>query len=49
MATEAELKTLRAHYDPPPDLDALLKQARTTPGTPPAPPQPQPVSGGPRR
>ncbi|MFI1358196.1 hypothetical protein ACH4TV_32130 [Streptomyces sp. NPDC020898] len=32
MATAADLKILRAHYDPPPDLDALLKQTRTTPG-----------------
>jgi hypothetical protein len=49
MATEADLKLLRAHYDPPPDLDALLKQARTTPGTLPAPPGPKPGSAGPRR
>lgn len=49
MATEADLKILRAHYDPPPDPDALRKQTRTAPGTPPAPPGPQPGSAGPRR
>ncbi|MEH0628525.1 hypothetical protein [Streptomyces stelliscabiei] len=49
MATEAELKTLRAHYDPPPDLDALMKQTRAAPGTPPALPGLQPGFGGPRR
>ncbi|WP_326759158.1 hypothetical protein OHB35_15390 [Streptomyces phaeochromogenes] len=49
MATDADLKILRAHYDPPPDRDALLKQTRTTPATPPAPPGPQPGSGRPRR
>ncbi|WP_215449453.1 hypothetical protein [Streptomyces sp. ATCC 21386] len=49
MATEADLKILRAHYDPPPDLDAPMKQTRAAPGTPPAPPGPQPGSGGPRR
>ncbi|MEU9369564.1 hypothetical protein AB0D71_33795 [Streptomyces avermitilis] len=49
MATEADLKILRAHYDPSPDLDALLKRTRPTPGTPPVPPGPQPGSGGPRR
>ncbi|MEH0658478.1 hypothetical protein QA860_12190 [Streptomyces stelliscabiei] len=49
MATDADLKILRAHYDPPPDRDALLKQTRTAPDTPPAPPGPQPGSGGPRR
>ncbi|MFJ6898152.1 hypothetical protein [Streptomyces hokutonensis] len=49
MATEADVKALRAHYDPPPDLDALTKQIRTAPDTPPAPPAPQPGHGGPRR
>lgn len=45
MASEADLKILRAHYDPPPDSDALLKQPRALPG----PPGPQPGAGGPRR
>ncbi|MEV6513920.1 hypothetical protein AB0M61_48475 [Streptomyces sp. NPDC051642] len=49
MATEADLAILRAHYDPPPDLNVLTKQVRTTPGTPPAPPGPQPGHSGPRR
>ncbi|MFM9571798.1 hypothetical protein ACKI1I_17350 [Streptomyces turgidiscabies] len=49
MATDADLKILSAHYDPHPDRDALLKQTRTAPDTPPAPPGPQPGSGGPRR
>ncbi|MFF4361526.1 hypothetical protein [Streptomyces sp. NPDC001604] len=49
MANEADLKILRAHYDPPPDLAAPPKNTRTTPGTPPAPPGPQPGPGKPRR
>ncbi|MDX2680128.1 hypothetical protein [Streptomyces soliscabiei] len=49
MATEADLKILRTHYDPSPDLDALMKQTRTTPGPPPASPGPQPGPAGPRR
>ncbi|UIX34392.1 hypothetical protein [Streptomyces sp. GQFP] len=49
MATEADLTILRAHYDPPPNLDTLLKKTDTTPGVPPAPPGPQPGSPGPRR
>ncbi|MEU6192338.1 hypothetical protein [Streptomyces sp. NPDC047061] len=49
MATEADLNILHAHYDPPPDLDALLKQTRIAPATPPAPPDPQPGPGKPRR
>ncbi|MGQ4435342.1 MULTISPECIES: hypothetical protein [unclassified Streptomyces] len=49
MATEADLAILRAHYDPPPDLNAPGKQVRTAPGTPPAPPGPQPRPDGPRR
>jgi hypothetical protein len=51
MAADADLQILRAHYDPPPDLDALTKQARAAHDTPPAPPPPvqQPGPGGPRR
>lgn len=49
MATEADLTILRAHYDPPPDLDALRKKTPATPDTPPTPPGPQPGSTGPRR
>ncbi|MDX2828667.1 hypothetical protein PV416_48395 [Streptomyces ipomoeae] len=51
MAADADLQILRAHYDPPPDLDALPQQARTSRDTPPAPPPPgqQPGSGRPRR
>ncbi|MFD4555977.1 hypothetical protein ACFWP5_16930 [Streptomyces sp. NPDC058469] len=49
MATEADLSILRAHYDPPPDITAPMKQVRTTPATPPAPPGPQPGNSGPRR
>ncbi|MEV7888461.1 hypothetical protein ACWD3I_29660 [Streptomyces sp. NPDC002817] len=49
MATEADLTILRAHYDPPPDLDALPKKTCTMPDTPPALPGPQPGSTGPRR
>jgi hypothetical protein len=49
VATEADLAILRAYYDPPPDRDALTKQVRITPGTPPAPPGPQPGHGGPGR
>ncbi|MEU9734498.1 hypothetical protein [Streptomyces sp. NPDC048002] len=49
MATEADLTILRAHYDPPPDLDALLKKAPAGPGVPPSPPGPQAGSGTPRR
>jgi hypothetical protein len=50
MASEADLKILRAHYDPAPDRDGPLKQTRTAPGPPPLPPpSPQPGSAGPRR
>ncbi|MET8561289.1 hypothetical protein ABZV75_12120 [Streptomyces flaveolus] len=50
MATEADLKILRAHYDPAPDLEALLKQTRTARGPhPAAPPGPPPSPAGPRR
>ncbi|WP_326731826.1 hypothetical protein [Streptomyces phaeochromogenes] len=49
MATEADLNLFRAHYDPPPDLDTLLKKTDTTPGVPPALPGPQPGPGAPRR
>lgn len=48
MVTEADLKILRAHYDPAPDHLALLKQPPAVPGTPAAPPGPQPGSSGPR-
>ncbi|MGQ4480264.1 hypothetical protein [Streptomyces sp. SAS_276] len=49
MATEADLQLLRAHYDPLPDLNSPVKQVRTAPGMPPAPPGPQPGDSGPRR
>ncbi|WP_328825753.1 hypothetical protein [Streptomyces ureilyticus] len=49
MAADADLQILRAHYDPPPDLDTLLKQAQASHATPPTPPGQQPGSGGPRR
>jgi hypothetical protein len=42
MAAEADLKILRAHYAPPPDLDTLTKRAPATQDTPPSPPPPQP-------
>ncbi|MEU9288324.1 hypothetical protein AB0D57_27395 [Streptomyces sp. NPDC048275] len=41
MAAHADLDILRAHYDPPPDLEAL----RTARPTPPAAPPPSPPSG----
>ncbi|MFI9755746.1 hypothetical protein [Streptomyces collinus] len=51
MAADADIQILRAHYDPPPDLDALMEQARSSHPTPPAQPPPgqQPGSSRPRR
>lgn len=51
MAADADLQTLRAHYDPAPDLNTLTQQAPAAHPTPPAPPQPrqQPDQGRPRR
>lgn len=51
MAADADRQMLRAHYEPSPDIDTLLKQAQVSRGTPPAPPPTgqQPGSGGPRR
>ncbi|MFK0288480.1 hypothetical protein ACIQVL_49615 [Streptomyces sp. NPDC090499] len=47
MAAEADLKILRAHYDPPPDSAPLTQRARTVRGTLPPPPPAPP--GGPSR
>ncbi|MFJ9712812.1 hypothetical protein [Streptomyces sp. NPDC101234] len=49
MAAEADLKILRAHYDPPPDPDPLTQRARTVRGTLPAPPPPPATPAGPSR
>ncbi|MFK0113891.1 hypothetical protein [Streptomyces sp. NPDC091217] len=49
MAAEADLKILRAHYDPPPDPDPLTQRARTARGTLPGPPPPPAAPGGPSR
>ncbi|MEV7393422.1 hypothetical protein [Streptomyces sp. NPDC091215] len=51
MAAEADLKILRAHYDPPPDPDPLTQRARTARRTLPGPPPPPPPAapGGPSR
>ncbi len=40
MAADADLKILRAHYDLPPDLDALTKQGRGDAGSGTTPPEP---------
>ncbi|MFD5128973.1 hypothetical protein [Streptomyces olindensis] len=42
MAADADLQLLRAHYDPPPDLDVLTQQAHSKPVPPPPGPQPAP-------
>lgn len=49
MATEADVKILRAHYDPAPDLDALQKHSHRASGPLPAPSGPQYGTSGRRR
>ncbi|MER6531622.1 hypothetical protein [Streptomyces sp. NPDC001508] len=47
MAATADLRILRAHYDPPPDLAALERElkARSSGNTPPQPLFPHPQNG----
>ncbi|MER6082959.1 hypothetical protein [Streptomyces sp. NPDC001833] len=42
MTAAADLKILRAHYDPPPDANELMNRAQAADGTRPAPPPPLP-------
>ncbi|MGW4345321.1 hypothetical protein ACWEL8_09615 [Streptomyces sp. NPDC004690] len=42
MAAAADLMILRAHYDPPPDVNALVEQTQTASATQPPPPPPSP-------
>ncbi|MDF3148217.1 MULTISPECIES: hypothetical protein [unclassified Streptomyces] len=50
MAADADLQTLRAHYDPAPDLNTFPQQAPPPqPASPAPPPRQQPDQGRPRR
>ncbi|MGW2685746.1 hypothetical protein ACWC6I_21650 [Streptomyces sp. NPDC001414] len=42
MAAEADLRILRAHYDPPPDISAFVTQEPTANTATPTPPPPAP-------